>query len=86
MTDCPDCIAASERAWHGFTAACMVCEARRIARGPACHEAMQAGKITPAYQEELQAVGGDVHWLVLHELVRAWQRDDSLMQGQGKHE
>jgi hypothetical protein len=49
----------------------MVCDARRIARGPACHAAKQAGYITPAYRAELIAAGGDAHWQALHALVRA---------------
>jgi hypothetical protein len=75
VTDCPNCVAASERAWHGFTAECMVCQARRISRGPVCHAAERAGFITPAYREELQAAGGE-RWLTLHSLVLAWQRGE----------
>lgn len=77
MTDCPDCIAASERDWHGFTAGCMVCAARHISRGPACAEAKAKGIVTPAYKAELCAVAGDVHWRVMHDLVRAWQRGET---------
>lgn len=73
MTNCPNCIAASERSWHGFTADCMVCEARRIANGPVCAEAKARGVVTPAYKAELCAVAGDNHWRVVHDLVRAWQ-------------
>ncbi|HKX41339.1 MAG TPA: hypothetical protein VJO99_09290 [Burkholderiaceae bacterium] len=73
MTECPDCVAAHERAWHAFTAGCMVCSARRISRGPACHAAERAGYITPAYREELQAAAG-THWQTLHSLVLAWKR------------
>jgi hypothetical protein len=75
MTECPNCMTASRREWHGgFTASCMVCEARRIARGPVCFEAQRAGYITPAYRDQLRAVGGDVHWLAVHDLVLAWKR------------
>jgi len=76
MTDCANCIAASERAWHGFTTGCMVCAARRISRGPACAFAAQVGYITPEYRAELYAVAGDVHWQAMHELVRACNRGD----------
>lgn len=77
MTDCPNCITASERAWHGFTAGCMVCEARRISRGPLCFEAKTQGVITDAYKAELCAVAGNGHWQAVHDLVRAWQRGET---------
>jgi len=69
MTACPDCVSASERLWHAYTAGCRVCEARRIARGPLCAEARSCGFLTPAYMAELRAVAGD-DWQPLHELVR----------------
>ena len=75
MTVCPDCMAASERAWHVFTSGCLVCEARRISRGPACHAAERAGVVTPEYRAELEAAGGE-HWQVVHALVRAWRRGE----------
>lgn len=78
LTDCPDCIAASERSWHQYTASCMVCEARRISRRPACAEAQARGVLTAAYLAELEAVAGAEHWLAVHELVKAWQRTDAL--------
>jgi hypothetical protein len=80
MTDCPNCVAASEREWHHYNASCMVCEARRISRGKLCAEAKALGVITPAYKDELCAVAGDVHWYAVHELVCAWQRGDALTQ------
>jgi len=73
VTDCPDCIKASERAWHGFTVECMACQARRISRGPACFAAERAGYITPAYRDELQTAAG-THWQTLHSLVLAYKR------------
>lgn len=76
MTDCPNCMAASERAWHVFTTGCMVCEGRRISRGPVCFAAQRSGFITPAYREELQAAAGN-HWQTLHALVVAWQRGET---------
>lgn len=78
MTDCRDCTVASERAWHGFTVDCMVCQARRISRGPVCADARSRGVVTAAYRAELCAVAGDVHWQAVHELVRAWQRGGEL--------
>jgi len=76
VTICPDCMAASERAWHAFTTGCMVCGARRISQGPACFAAERAGVITPAYRAELEDVGGEVHWQEVHALVRAWRRGE----------
>jgi hypothetical protein len=69
-------MAAGERAWHGFTVDCMVCEARRISRGPTCADAKARGVVTDAYKAELCAVAGDMHWHVMHDLVRAWQRGE----------
>jgi len=69
-------MAAGERAWHGFTAGCMVCAARQISRGPNCADARLRGVVTPAYKAELCAVAGDMHWAVMHDLVRAWQRGE----------
>ena len=74
MTDCPDCIAAGERSWHQFSSGCMVCEARRISRGPVCADAKARGVVTPAYKAQLCAVAGENHWQAVHDLVRAWQR------------
>ncbi len=82
MTDCPQCMTASRREWHGeYTASCMVCKARLISRGPVCFEAEKAGVITPAYEVQLREVGGDVHWLAVHDLVRAWKRGELPQQG-----
>ncbi|HKX44618.1 MAG TPA: hypothetical protein VJO99_25900 [Burkholderiaceae bacterium] len=75
MTVCPDCMTASERAWHTGMFTCLICEARRISRGPACYAAERAGVVTPEYRAELEAAGGE-HWLVVHELVRAWRRGE----------
>lgn len=64
---CEDCTQArTTKHWYGYRAHCKGCQARAAARSPECFEAKQAGKLTPAYKDLLQAMG------VSHEEVKAW--------------
>lgn len=77
VIDCPNCRSAGERASHGgFSADCVVCDARRISRGPIFADASDRGEITNAYKAQLCAIAGDMHWHAIHKLVRAWQRGE----------
>lgn len=56
MSECPGCANPS----GGLViVGCMECLKRDIARGPHFQASMRAGKITPAYREQLAAVGPD---------------------------
>lgn len=79
MNDCPNCTAARDRLWCGcYTAGCVACEARLLSRGPVCAEAKRRGVMTPAYLAELRAIAEHDHTdpMLVHDLVRAWQRRD----------
>jgi hypothetical protein len=54
---CPDCTAAAESAWHGFTHGCPGCAARAVSRGPNYRESHAAGKQTRKYRAELEMLG-----------------------------
>lgn len=56
MTACPGCANPS----GGLViAGCRACLLRDIARGPHFQASMRAGKLTPAYREQLAAVDPD---------------------------
>lgn len=56
MSQCPGCANPSGGL---LIAGCMECLKRDIARGPHFQASMRAGKLTPAYREQLAAVDPD---------------------------
>lgn len=54
---CPDCTRAAAELWHGFRSGCKGCRARAVARGVQFFDAKRTGKQTPAYRQQLAALG-----------------------------
>lgn len=69
---CRDCAAAAANPWHGLTAGCRGCVARRLARSQAYRQAREAGDMTPEYRAELEAAG------LRHSEVTAARKADAL--------
>ncbi len=57
MTACPGC---ANPAGGIAVTSCRACRLREIARGPAFFASMRAGKLTPAYVEQLAGLGGTI--------------------------
>lgn len=69
---CTACTEAKVNAWSGaYRADCLECSARALSHSPTHFAAAQAGAITPAYRDALQAVFGD-DWKAGHERAKAW--------------
>jgi hypothetical protein len=62
---CPNCAAASQREHWEFSANCIGCRARRVARSPQYFKCKKEGKQTRGYRALLQQFG------LTHEQVRA---------------
>lgn len=72
MSTCTACTEARANAWSGaYRADCLECSARALSHSPTHFAAAQAGAITPAYRDALQAVFGD-DWKAGHERAKAW--------------
>jgi hypothetical protein len=54
---CDNCEQSSAREWHGFTAGCLGCAARAVARGPNWRRCLAAGAKDRLYLEELELYG-----------------------------
>ena len=74
--DCGDCLAASVGLHHTYRAACRVCTARGVGRGPGFAESAKLGWLTPRYQVELAKLG------LTHAAVKAARAVDFEATGQ----
>lgn len=72
MTDCPECITASQALHHIFRVGCMGCTARAVARSLDFSEAKKVGKRTRLYLADLARCG------VTHEQVAQAMKDDYM--------
>lgn len=68
---CPDCTAAAQRQWHGYTADCRGCKARQLASGPAFAESERNGRLSHDYRKAVRTLFGD-DWAAAHEEVKVW--------------
>lgn len=62
---CDDCTRSAAGSWHGFTASCVACRARGVARGPAFAESQALGSLTRDYRDQLTRLG------LTHDQVKA---------------
>lgn len=69
---CANCTQARLGPWHGFTANCLGCAARAVARGPNFRRCCQAGMQDRRYRSELEQFG------VTHDQVREVAKVDKL--------
>lgn len=74
---CSDCVQATLTSWHGFTARCLGCAARAVARGVNYSAARKQGAQTRLYRAELELYG------VTHEQVREAAKVDQLEEARG---
>lgn len=72
IQNCKDCTAAEANPLSPlYRAGCLQCTARMLAHSPARWSAVQAGAITPAYRDALQAAFGQ-DWKQGAAWVKVW--------------
>lgn len=72
---CKACESAEQNLTSGlYESDCDQCKVRAVANGRELHDAIQAGTITPEYEQVMQRMFGDDWEATAHARVKAWKK------------